>query len=102
MDGIGSSTLPVTTSSERARQMVRQGVALLHCFWDFEALRAFKAAARLDPSCAMAQWGVAQTIEHPYRAFLSAWPHADPDLPEVMEASAWLGNATDQPRASAP
>jgi tetratricopeptide (TPR) repeat protein len=59
MAGIGGSALQVTSHSTQAAEFVRQGIVLLHCFWDFEALRAFREAERLDPSCAMAQWGIA-------------------------------------------
>lgn len=62
MKGIGTSALE-TSCTPRAESFVRQGIALLHCFWDFEALRSFKEAARLDPSCAMAQWGIVQTVQ---------------------------------------
>jgi tetratricopeptide (TPR) repeat protein len=38
-----------------------RAVALLHSFWLDEAERTFKAVTMKDPSCAMAQWGVAMT-----------------------------------------
>jgi len=41
----------------QAQSYFDQGLKLLHCFWDFDAYRAFKEAARLDPSAAMAYWG---------------------------------------------
>jgi tetratricopeptide (TPR) repeat protein len=57
MQGIGEATLKITTNSEQAQAYFNQGLRLLHCFWDYEAYRAFKEAARLDPSAAMAYWG---------------------------------------------
>src|SRR5271156_7122921 len=57
MQGIGDASLKITTSSEAAQAYFNQGLRLLHCFWDFESYRAFKEAARLDPSAAMAYWG---------------------------------------------
>lgn len=57
MQGIGDASLKITTGSEQAQAYFNQGLRLLHCFWDFEAYRAFKEAARLDPSAAMAYWG---------------------------------------------
>lgn len=57
-DTFGPSALPVTTRSELAREYVAQGVSLLHCFWEFEAVRAFRAALAADPACTMAQWGL--------------------------------------------
>jgi len=61
LTGIGNSHLKITTSSAEAQEWFDQGLNLLHCFWDFEAYRAFKEAARLDPNAAMAWWGVVQT-----------------------------------------
>jgi tetratricopeptide (TPR) repeat protein len=56
--GIGTSHIPITTNSAQAQKYFDQGVNLLHCFWDFEAYRAFKEAARLDGSAPMAWWGI--------------------------------------------
>jgi len=63
MDGIGLSHITITTKSTEAQQWFDQGLALLHCFWDYEALRAFEQALRLDPDCAMCHWGVAAALE---------------------------------------
>ena len=63
LDGIGQSHIPITTESAEAQQWFDQGLALLHCFWDYEALRAFQQAARLDPHCAMCHWGLAQALD---------------------------------------
>jgi hypothetical protein len=38
-----------------------QAVAMLHSFWFAEAVAAFRSVAASDPSCAMAQWGIAMT-----------------------------------------
>ena len=62
MTGIGTSPLEITTKSQQARAYFSQGMALLHCFWDFEAYRAFKEAATLDPDAPMAWWGIARAI----------------------------------------
>jgi tetratricopeptide (TPR) repeat protein len=60
--GIGDSHLEITTKSAKAQAYFDQGFNLLHCFWDFEAYRAFKEAARLDPNAAMAYWGIVEAI----------------------------------------
>src|SRR5580658_6379217 len=57
MQGIGDASLKITTKSDAAQQYFNQGLRLLHCFWDFEAYRAFKEAASQDPDAAMAYWG---------------------------------------------
>ena len=63
MQGIGEASLKITTNSEQAQAYFNQGLRLLHCFWDFEAYRAFKEAARLDPSAAMAYWGEYEALK---------------------------------------
>src|SRR5216684_2029994 len=41
-----------------------RAVALLHSFWYKKAAETFAGIARQDPSCGMAQWGVAMTHYH--------------------------------------
>src|SRR5882672_10228314 len=48
-----------------ARPEFIRGVALLHSFFYEEARRIFTAVAEKDPTCAMAQWGIAMTWWHP-------------------------------------
>jgi len=55
--GVGTSDIPVTTKSEKARQLTKQGFALIHCFWFNEAARSFRDATKEDPSCAIAWMG---------------------------------------------
>ncbi len=57
LQNLGSHVFPVTTSSARAQLYINQGVNLAWAFNHAEAGRAFREAARLDPSCAMAYWG---------------------------------------------
>jgi tetratricopeptide (TPR) repeat protein len=58
-DGVGRVHLAISTRSTEAQAFFDQGLALLHAFWSYEADRSFAEAARLDPDCAMAQWGIA-------------------------------------------
>ncbi len=62
MNGVGSSTLKIKTSSELAQKYFSQGVSQLHCFWDFEAYRSFKEAIKLDSTAIMPYWGILHTI----------------------------------------
>ncbi|MGH9446556.1 MAG: hypothetical protein ACRD3O_12625, partial [Terriglobia bacterium] len=64
MRGIGDATLKITTRSPAAQSYFNQGLRLLHCFWYFEAYRAFREAARLDPSAPMAYWGIAESLSN--------------------------------------
>jgi tetratricopeptide (TPR) repeat protein len=58
-DGVGRVHMAISTESPQAQAFFDQGLALLHAFWFYEADRSFAEAARLDPACAMAQWGIA-------------------------------------------
>jgi tetratricopeptide (TPR) repeat protein len=61
-DGLGAVEHPVTTRSPKAQQYFNQGLRLMYAFNHNEAIRAFNEAGRLDPECAMAQWGVALAL----------------------------------------
>ena len=60
-DGFGSHRRVVATSDPLARRYLDQGFAFLFAFNHDESRRAFTVAARLDPECAMAHWGVAMS-----------------------------------------
>ena len=53
---------PVTTKSERAQLFMNQGMMLTYGFNHAEATRSYKEAARLDPDCSMAYWGMALVL----------------------------------------
>jgi tetratricopeptide (TPR) repeat protein len=57
--GMGHWTHPVTTKNTLAQKYFDQGLTLVYGFNHEEAIRSFEQAAKLDPTCAMAQWGVA-------------------------------------------
>ncbi len=57
--GMGSHKHPVTTKSALAQRYFDQGLTLVYGFNHEEAIRSFEQAAKLDPACAMAQWGIA-------------------------------------------
>ena len=42
--------------------MMENGLALLHSFQYLEAEQAFTEASRLDPQCALADWGKAMAL----------------------------------------
>jgi tetratricopeptide (TPR) repeat protein len=56
---LGSYIFPVTTTSQDAQRFINQGLLLAYGFNHAEAARSFGEAARLDPACAMAYWGMA-------------------------------------------
>ena len=55
---LGHVTFPVSCIPE-ARARFEHAMAGLHSFWFDEGRRAFGAVLEADPSCAMAQWGLA-------------------------------------------
>src|SRR5262245_58110899 len=58
-EGLGPHKRTVTTKSPECQQYFDQGLNFLYAFNHDEAIRAFRKAAELDPTCAMAWWGLA-------------------------------------------
>jgi tetratricopeptide (TPR) repeat protein len=56
---MGEHTHSVTAAFDRVQRFFDQGLNLTFGFNHAEAIRAFQEAARLDPNCAMAYWGMA-------------------------------------------
>jgi tetratricopeptide (TPR) repeat protein len=78
--GLGAHTRKVTTNSALAQQYFDQGLNFVFGFNDGAAIRSFQAAARLDPKCAMAHWGIA----------LACGPNINaPTVPPSAAALAW-------------
>jgi hypothetical protein len=82
--GLGTVNFP-TSCNDAAQKLISRGTALLHSFGYEEARLAFDGAAKADPSCAMAHWGVARTWYHPI------W--APPSPEELKSGSAALERA---------
>ena len=87
MTGIGVTHFPITTSHPEAQAWFDQGHTLIHSFWFYEAERAFRWAAKLDPDAPMPYWGLVRaTSGARARAFMK-------------EASARKANASPRERA---
>jgi tetratricopeptide (TPR) repeat protein len=87
-EGTGPHHRPITTASGEAQRYFDQGLAFLYGFNHDEAIRSFARAAELDPTCAMAHWGVAY----------ANGPHINnPEVPEDRARAAWeaLGRARE-------
>ncbi len=78
-DDLGSLHHPVTTTQPRAQRYFDQGLTLLYGFNHREAIRSFRSAAKLDPGCAMAYWGVAYALG----------PHVNRPMAPEDTAAAW-------------
>jgi hypothetical protein len=81
---LGTVDFP-TTCNAAAQPLITRGVAMLHSFGYEESRLAFGDAAKADPACAMAWWGVARTWYHP------VWP--PPSAEELNRGSAALDRA---------
>jgi tetratricopeptide (TPR) repeat protein len=89
-EGLGSYSRKVTTNSPKAQRYFNQGLAFLHGFNHVEAIRSFQEAARIDPKCAMAHWGIA----------LACGPHINfPLVPPPAAELAWKELAIAQENA---
>jgi len=60
-DSLGNYSYRITTASPDAQRWFDQGLRLVYGFNHHEAQKAFREAARLDPTCAMCFWGIALT-----------------------------------------
>jgi len=74
-----------TSCNTKAQELISRGAALLHSFGYEEARLTFNEAAKADPTCAMAHWGVARTWYHPI------WAPPSPD--ELKAGAAALDRA---------
>lgn len=61
-DDLTRSPFPVTTSNPQARRYFSQGLLLTYGFNHAGAVRSFREAQRLDPTCAACWWGEAMAL----------------------------------------
>jgi tetratricopeptide (TPR) repeat protein len=83
LQNLGDHQFPVTTSSARAQLFINQGMMLTYGFNHLEASRSFREAARLDPNCAMAYWGMAYVLGPNIN--LAMPPEAEPQAYEMIQ-----------------
>ena len=91
LSNLGRHTRHVTTSLPEAQRYFDQGLNLVFGFNHGAAIRSFQEAARLDPACAMAHWGIA----------LASGPHINfPVVPPPAAELAWRELALAQAHAA--
>jgi tetratricopeptide (TPR) repeat protein len=79
-EGLGSYKRKIISESPKAQRYVNQGLAFYYGFNHGAAIRSFQEAARLDPTCAVAHWGIA----------LASGPHINqPTVPPPAAELAW-------------
>ncbi len=98
LQNLGNHHFSVTTSSARAQLFINQGMMLTYGFNHTEASRSFREAARLDPGCAMAYWGMAYVLGPNIN--LAMPPEAEPQAYEMIQkAKALKENASEKEQA---
>ena len=69
----------ISTSSPECQAHFDQGLAYFYSYVWMEAARSFETAARYDPECAMAWWGLSRTLEE------DKWGKGDDKLQELLK-----------------
>lgn len=98
LQNVGKYVFPVSTKRARAQLFVNQGMNLSYAFNHAEAGRAFREAARIDPSLAMAYWGQALVLGPNINAAMEPTDEA-PAYAAIAKARALAGGATPRERA---
>ncbi len=94
-ESLGTVRFPVSCNTDVQAAFTR-AVALLHSFGYEDSRNGFAGVAGRDPSCGMAQWGIAMTYYHPIWA-----PPSPVELAAgraAAEKAAALGAKTDRER----
>jgi tetratricopeptide (TPR) repeat protein len=94
-NGLGPRSRPVRTASAEAQRYFDQGLKFVFAFNHDEAIQSFRQAASLDPTCAMAWWGIAY----------ACGPHINNpvvDEAHAREGSAALANARNRAGSASP
>lgn len=92
LGGLGNLSHPVSTKNTDAQRFFNQGLTLVYGFNHEEAARSFRRAAELDPTLAMAYWGIA----------LAVGPNINIDIDPDCERFAYEAVQTAQRLANAP
>ena len=77
---LGDHRHPISSRVAGAQAYFDQGLRLVYAFNHAEAIRAFEAAARLDPRCAICHWGAA----------VAYGPNINAPMDSASGARAWM------------
>jgi tetratricopeptide (TPR) repeat protein len=98
LQNLGTHTFRVSTTHAGAQRFMNQGLNLAYAFNHAEARRAFREAARLSPTLAMAYWGQALALGPNINALME--PNDEPHALElVRQAQGLKSRATPRERA---
>lgn len=89
----------IIASEEIVQKHVVQGMALVHAGWDFEAYRHFAEAAKKDPNCLMAYWGISLSLANPNGEIIDERYAAIGRMLDLLEKGA--GNDNERAQAEA-
>jgi tetratricopeptide (TPR) repeat protein len=79
LGNLGSHSHRNSTRSELAQRYFDEGLNLVYGFNHAEAIRSFRDAATLDPTCAMCYWGIAYALG----------PHINAPMEPAAAPAAW-------------
>ncbi|HCY63840.1 MAG TPA: hypothetical protein DHV59_13645 [Oxalobacteraceae bacterium] len=96
-DNLGTLRYRITTSRPLAQQYFNQGLRLTYAFNHAEAIRAYRAAQRIDPQCAMCYWGEALALGPNINLAMDPEANA-PALAALRRAQALQKNASARER----
>ena len=87
--GLGDLHHPVSTHNPQSQQFFDQGLRYIYAFNHDEAARSFQHAAELDPTLAMAYWGVAEAVGPNYNdpADPERYKHAHDAVQKAVDLS---------------
>jgi tetratricopeptide (TPR) repeat protein len=87
--GLGDLHHPVSTTNPQAQQFFDQGLRFIYAFNHDEAARSFQHAGELDPTLAMAFWGVAEAVGPNYNdpADPDRYKHAHDAMQKALDLS---------------
>jgi tetratricopeptide (TPR) repeat protein len=74
---LGAYARPITTDAKEAQLWFDRGLIWCYGYHHDEAVRCFEKAAKHDPDCAMAQWGIAYASGPNYNKQWKAFDPAD-------------------------
>lgn len=97
-DNLGDLSYPITTKNPLAQRYFDQGLRLTYAFNHAEALRAYREAQRLDPTCAACYWGQAFVLGPNINAPMDGTAN-NPAVAAIKKAQALAEQASEHEQA---
>lgn len=98
LEGLSGHHRAISTKAPQAQAYFDQGLALLFGFNHWEAVRSFKQAQELDPTCAICYWGEAYAYGPNINAPMEEGA-VEPAFAAIAKASALIDHASPGERA---